>query len=320
MNDVGWNYLGLTHKWGHVTIISVTNRNYYIKEEVKMKKNFLRRNVLIIVLGIMITVNSVLPAVAKTDSGTQESYQQSFDAEYYYNTYPDLQQAIGNDPQKLYEHYITFGIKEGRSGRAGSTGSVGIAEFNLRGYIQNNPDLMTVFREDYGAYYKHYVECGKAEGRLATPVATDNNIIGTYSTNYIASEQRAINIQVAASRINGVVVEPGATFSFSKTILPRTTENGYVVGPAYSAGKLIESIGGGICQVSSTLYATLIHAAISSTERYAHSGPVTYLPKGLDATIAGNSKDLKFKNSLGTSITILAEAKDGVLTISLQQN
>ena len=178
----------------------------------------------------------------------------TFDADYYYNTYPDLQTAIGNDYSRLYSHYVNSGLAEGRSGSA---------EFNCLVYRNNYPDLAASFGNDYLAYCVHYENYGKAEGRVAAgdgmtlPAAVTDEMpvdapadapIGTYSPNI----PRAVNVALAASRINGVVVAPGESFSYTRTILPRTTANGYVEAPVIVNKKYVPGIGGGICQVSST--------------------------------------------------------------------
>ena len=124
-------------------------------------------------------------------------------------------------------------------------------------------------------------------------------------------------ITLAAARINGVVVQPGKSFSFSSTILPRTSANGYVVAPIYISGTVGTGTGGGVCQVSSTLYAAMLHAGLPATERYPHSLPVIYLPAGYDAAIAGTSKDLKFTNTFSQPLLIQASASGGVLTVTL---
>lgn len=261
-------------------------------------------------LSLVLLAGNTIQTQAKTVKAPEKDiYREAFDAAYYYNTYPDLQQAIGNNEQKLFEHFTNIGMHEGRTGKA---------DFNLKAYIQNNADLMAAYGEDFSAYVEHYMALGKAEGRSAIKTQESSAVIGTYTTEYDESEQRAINVKLAAERINGTVIQPGDSFSFSKTILPRTTRNGYVMGPAFSAGKEIESIGGGICQVSSTLYVAMILAALPSTERYMHSGIVDYVPLGLDATIAGTAKDLKFTNIFSQPLTILAQVEDGVLTVSLQ--
>lgn len=241
----------------------------------------------------------------------------TFDVDYYYNTYPDLQAAFGYDTNSLYRHYIDFGMAEGRSGSA---------EFNCLAYRNNYPDLQASFGTDYRAYCVHYETYGKAEGRSAAgdgsviPVSTEapvSTIIGTYATAYSQSSSRATNISLAVSRINGVVIQPGDSFSFSRTILPRTSANGYVEAPTIVNKKYVPGIGGGICQVSSTLYAAMLNAGLPATERHPHSLKVAYIPEGMDATISGTALDLRFTNTFAEPIQIQATADQGTLTISL---
>lgn len=250
------------------------------------------------------------PAVKSTaaDRADKEAYLAVFDPEYYYSQYEDLQQAIGNDPEALFTHFVNSGIKEGRSGNP---------EFNLRAYIQNNPDLMPVYGENFAGYCQHYTASGKAEGRIALPGENSDSGLGSYSSTYDTTQQRAINVELAAQRINGVILKPGEEFSFSRQVQSRTYKNGYVLGPSYAGGREVISVGGGICQVSSTLYVAMIRAALPSTERWTHSVPVDYVPQGVDATIAEGSKDLKFENIYAKPLVITAVAEDGVLTVSL---
>ena len=245
----------------------------------------------------------------------------TFDMDYYYNTYPDLQTALGHDYNRLYRHYLDFGMAEGRSGSA---------EFNCLVYRSLYPDLQASFGNNYRAYCVHYETYGKAEGRMAAgdgtalaasaavpaaaPVAAP---IGSYATAYNPNISRAVNVTLAASRINGVVIQPGESFSFSQTILPRTSANGYVEANMIVDKKYVPGIGGGICQVSSTLYAAMLSAGLPATERHPHSLKMDYIPEGMDATISGNTLDLKFTNIFAEPIQIQASADHGTLTISL---
>lgn len=166
----------------------------------------------------------------------------------------------------------------------------------------------------------------KAEGRSAAgdgmglsapaeaPVSTP---LGSYTTAYSAGSSRATNIALAVSRINGVVVQPGESFSFSTAILPRTSANGYVEAPTIVNKKYVPGIGGGICQVSSTLYAAMLTAGLPATERHPHSLQVAYIPEGMDATISGTALDLRFTNIFAEPLQIQAAADQGTLTISL---
>lgn len=247
----------------------------------------------------------------------------TFDVDYYYNTYPDLQAALGYDYNSLYQHYLTSGLAEGRSGSA---------EFNCLVYRNNYPDLQAAFGNDYRAYCTHYEAYGKAEGRNAagdgmalsgaadTAVSAEaaaNTLIGSYATAYNPNISRAVNIALASSRINGLVIQPGESFSFNQAILPRTTANGYVKANVIVNKKYVLGIGGGICQVSSTLYAAMLTAGLPATERHPHSLDVGYIPVGMDATISGNALDLRFTNIFDKPIQIQAAADQGTLTISL---
>ena len=239
-------------------------------------------------------------------------YTAIFDANYYYSVYPDLQAAIGNDEEALFRHFIAYGMKEGRMGNA---------TFNVKAYMKNNLDLVGLMKaDDLTEYYAHYANAGNAEGRVAQyqeGQAPAEGVLATHTTYYDVTEQRAINVELAASRINGMVIEPKKSFSYSNSVGTRTIENGYVDGPSIANGKEVSSIGGGICQVSSNLYVSMLLAGIEPTEHHYHGLPVDYVPKGLDAAIAENYLDLRFTNNFTHNIIIEAIAKDGVLTVSL---
>lgn len=238
-------------------------------------------------------------------------YSAVFDAEYYYNTYPDVQQTIGFDEEGLLEHFINSGMKEGRTGKA---------DFNVRSYMKNNLDLLPVYgTKDLSAYYYHYIQSGKAEGRSVGYPSRNADEIASFSTQYNTEEDRATNVELAAQRINGIVIQPGTSFSFSNSIMSRTTENGYVVAPSFASGRVVSSVGGGICQVSSTLYVAMTLSSIPATERYAHSLTVDYVPKGLDSAIVEGVKDLRFKNPYDYPIRIDSTAENGTLTVAISK-
>lgn len=238
-------------------------------------------------------------------------YSAVFDAEYYYNTYPDVQKTIGHDADKLLAHFLTSGMKEGR---------VAKADFDVHAYMENNLDLLALYGvKDLSKYYYHYMEAGREEGRIATPkkASADSNEIASFSTSYNTEEDRAVNVELAAQRINGIVVQPGESFSFSNSIMSRTLENGYVVAPSFASGRVVSSVGGGICQVSSTLYVTMLLSSIPATERYPHSLTVDYVPKGLDSAIVEGMKDLRFRNPFDYPVCIRSSAEDGTLVVGI---
>ena len=144
------------------------------------------------------------------------------------------------------------------------------------------------------------------------------DMMGSYTTNYKDSGQnRCDNISNATSKINGTLLYPGEEFSVYEAIGPLDAANGYELAGAYENGQTVESYGGGVCQVSSTLYAAMVYAGLPATERHAHSLPVDYLPAGLDATIAGSYLDLKFTNTFSQPLLIQASANGGTLTVTL---
>lgn len=146
-------------------------------------------------------------------------------------------------------------------------------------------------------------------------VSQCTDLLGKYSTTYSTYQvERSSNVATAAGRINGTVVYPGKVFSTVKVIKDRTEENGYKSAPEYSSGKVVSGIGGGVCQVSTTLYNAVINAELEVVERSPHSMVVAYVPVSRDAAISGDYKDFKFKNNLDYPIYIMGSASGGVLT------
>lgn len=141
--------------------------------------------------------------------------------------------------------------------------------------------------------------------------------LSSYSTGFGGTAARVNNVRLAANRIDGYELMPDEEFSYDKTILPRKSSNGYQSAPVYVGNKVESGMGGGICQPSSTLYCAALYANLEITERHNHSLMVSYLPPGLDATIAEGVLDLKFKNSTGYPIKISASASGGVVTFSI---
>ena len=153
----------------------------------------------------------------------------------------------------------------------------------------------------------------------ADDLRTVNHRLSSYSTHYKAGPS-GTNLQLAARNINNSVVMPGETFSTEKAIGPTTIENGFVEANTYVAGEVVPGVGGGVCQVASTLYNTILRAGIIPTERMNHMMKVTYVPIGLDATLADNLIDLKFQNDSDYPMVIHSYAYNGTLTIELWSN
>ena len=142
--------------------------------------------------------------------------------------------------------------------------------------------------------------------------------ISTFSSRYSESNvSRSTNVKLASQRINGIELMPGEIFSYDKTIGSRTAENGFKMAGVYINNKQELGIGGGICQVSSTLYAATLYANFEIVERVSHSLPVSYMPDGMDATISEGYIDFRFKNTSDYPVKIVATASNGTMKVSL---
>lgn len=142
--------------------------------------------------------------------------------------------------------------------------------------------------------------------------------LAKYTTIYDAGNyNRSYNVALAAKTLNGTILLPGETFSYNGKLGNTNAAKGYKQATAYVGGKVVPSYGGGICQVSSTLYNAVLYANLEIVERYNHSYVVNYVPAGRDATVAYGGKDFKFKNSRTYPIKIVSSAKNGVVSISI---
>lgn len=144
------------------------------------------------------------------------------------------------------------------------------------------------------------------------------DLLGTFSTRYDESNKsRTTNLKLAVSKINGKVIMPGEIFSYNKTLGKRTAEAGYKDAAGYAGGKVVQMIGGGICQISSTLYDAVVYANLDIVERHNHAFTTSYVGAGKDATVVYGSLDFKFKNNRQYPITIKASAQNGIAQISI---
>ena len=139
--------------------------------------------------------------------------------------------------------------------------------------------------------------------------------LGFCQTPHSTNEKRNANLKLACAALNGVVLQPGETLSYNATLGQRTEEAGYQKAPAYSGTRLIDSLGGGICQVSSTLYLASLYAELETVERVSHGYPAAYMPVGLDATVNWESPDLKIRNTTDYPIKLVAEVDDGFVYV-----
>lgn len=144
------------------------------------------------------------------------------------------------------------------------------------------------------------------------------DLIATYTTKYdVSNKDRTTNLQLASSKINGTIISPGDEFSYNATVGERTISAGYKEAKIYSNGEVVDGLGGGICQVSSTLYNSVVFANLDITERYNHQFVTSYVPAGRDATVVYGIKDFKFVNTRSYPIKIVMSVNSGIVTASI---
>lgn len=144
------------------------------------------------------------------------------------------------------------------------------------------------------------------------------DLLSTFSTNYLASNRnRTTNLILAANKINGTVVMPGETFSYNKVVGERTIAAGYKEASIYVSGQVVDGLGGGICQITSTLYNAVVYANLEVTQRTNHQFVPSYVSASRDATVVYGSIDFQFKNNRNYPIKLVCSVANGVATFQI---
>ncbi len=237
-----------------------------------------------------------------------------FDNKIYELTYtadPELiQTVVSEECTKYNQKAVNVGLKKTSDGFKMVEGKQGIAvdeaaavsvvlEFIEGDYSDENTSVAipTMITEPLGS---------------AEELAKVKDLLGSFKTSFKSSDaDRSKNVKTGAGHIDGTVLYPGETFSTYEYVNPFTEENGYAMAGSYLNGKVVDSLGGGICQVSTTLYNAVLNAELEIVERSPHSMMVTYVQPSADAAIAGTYKDFKFKNSTDSPIYIEGYTTDG---------
>lgn len=145
-----------------------------------------------------------------------------------------------------------------------------------------------------------------------------NDVLGSYTTDYSNSSQnRSLNVERAAELLNGITLYPGEELSTYGTVAPFSEANGYYMAPSYAGGQVVDSMGGGICQVSSALYNAVLKSELEVTVRSPHSMVVAYVPKSADAAISDSGKDFRFVNNTEYPIYIECISSNKKITINI---
>ena len=141
--------------------------------------------------------------------------------------------------------------------------------------------------------------------------------LGSFSTNVGGTDARKSNVAKAAENCNGTILMPGEQFSFNNVVGQRTIENGFAAAPSYVNGESVDEVGGGICQVSSTLYDACLYANLQIDERHCHPHPSTYIDSGFDATVSWGGPDYRFTNNTEYPIKVAASYSGGVVSCTI---
>jgi vancomycin resistance protein YoaR len=145
--------------------------------------------------------------------------------------------------------------------------------------------------------------------------------LGEFTTFFDTTKaNRVYNISVAAGALNSLLIKPGETVSFNKIVGPRSSEAGYKTAPTIINNEFVDALGGGVCQVSTTLYNAVLLAGLEVVERHSHSLPVTYVPAGRDATVVYEGADFCFKNSTDKYLYLRTLVSGNKLTIKIFGN
>ena len=144
------------------------------------------------------------------------------------------------------------------------------------------------------------------------------DLLSSFSTNYNARDtDRTTNLKLAANKINGTVLMPGETFSYNQVVGARTIAAGYKEAPIYVQGQVVDGLGGGICQITSTLYNAVLYANLEIVERSNHQFVPSYVTASRDATVVYGSIDFKFKNNRNYPIKLICSVANGVASFQI---
>ena len=200
-------------------------------------------------------------------------------------------------------------------------GSVKIADSEIGRYLDLN-ETKTLLDGDLLEKEKIQLPVYKTEPKIYSNYFDGiDKVLGDFSTDYSSSiNNRKENIKIASSKFNNLKLNPGDEISFNELVGEITEETGFKSATVIVGGEYESGIGGGICQVSTTLYNSLILSDLEILERHNHSRPINYVDLGTDAAVASGYKDLKFKNNTNNPILILADADGNKLNFKVLGN
>ena len=226
----------------------------------------------------------------------------------------NLQAFLSEQAEILNQEVVNATLKR-ENGEFIVTDSVAGMRLNIDTSYQKIMEYMNSWDKQEARIELDYMS---AEPEYSTAYFSEvKDVLGVASTHCGTGGGRVQNIRVGTDSINGKLLMPGEEYSANAAMEPYTTEKGYTKAGAFENGEVVESMGGGICQVSTTLYNAVLHAELEIVERFAHSMTVAYVEPSMDAAIAGTYKDLKIRNNQEYPVYIEGYINNGTLTFKI---
>ena len=264
------------------------------------------------------SVNNIL--VEKVNNILEEIYAGDMQEAKAYETDQNLMEAAKAEAALIAGNWNMVAKNGGISGYDKETGKFTFSE-GTNGLVIDQDKLAAdmveaVHNKDYDAVIEASVKEVSPE-LTAAQLKEKYKTIATYTTKTTSNSNRNENIRLACVALNGTIINPGQEFSFNETTGARTEAKGYKPATAYLNGEVVQEPGGGVCQVSSTLYNAVIFAGLKSTERHAHSYEPSYVTPGEDAAVSSGGPDFKFVNNSNYPVAIKTNFVNQELTISI---
>ncbi|MDF2613063.1 MAG: vanW 1 [Clostridia bacterium] len=193
------------------------------------------------------------------------------------------------------------------------------------GYIINKKALIDRIKLSLDTYSEAPIDIQdfsvkKSPVRTTSLLQSIDTCIASFNTDFTPNTSRARNIILSTEAINGMLLAPGDTFSFNTAVGETTAEKGYEYAPVIANSRISQGLGGGICQVSTTLYNAILKAGLYPLNRQPHSQPINYVPLGLDATVSWDSIDFQFQNTFEYPLYIKAYVQKDKIYIDIYSN
>ncbi len=235
---------------------------------------------------------------ASEDSTDVDGTENAEPAKVYTLTLDNIEDSVESIAKYAYDMWFVEPLG-GSIGSYDSSTDTFVMENSRDGFTPDKDKLISDIKDAVRskAYDRTIAVTGKKiSAESSSNISGSYKTIATFTTNTTSNAVRNKNIELACKKLNGTIVRPGEEFSFNQTVGQRTKEAGYGEAAAYNNGEVVQEVGGGVCQVSTTLYNAVLKAGLKTTARQSHTFKPTYVTPGMDATISWGGPDYKFAN------------------------